>query len=194
MKHWSLLFFLLAAFVSAASGSNHLRDKATTQKHEEESVHGRGLFFGSCGKQGKDLILTDTARKFVRLYDQKEEFLILIFWSPTCGHCKKEMPKIKTWYDRVKKEENRNFEVVAIVTTQEEEPWKKYVNDNGFDWVNVMDYYGRSNFRYWYNIYSTPVVYLLDKDRKIIAKRVDVETLEDIMKRSWDAVEDEKRP
>ena len=49
-------------------------------------------------------------------------------------------------------------------------------------WVNVCDPYYKSGFRNYYDIYSTPVIYLLDKNKKIIAKRLSPEQLEDLIR------------
>ena len=48
-------------------------------------------------------------------------------------------------------------------------------------WINVWDPYRKSRFADTYDIYSTPVIYLLDKDHKIVVKRLGVEALPDIL-------------
>jgi hypothetical protein len=48
-------------------------------------------------------------------------------------------------------------------------------------WLNAWDPYNESDFRKKYDIYSTPVIYLLDKERKIIAKRIAVDQLGDVV-------------
>ena len=45
------------------------------------------------------------------------------------------------------------------------------------DFINVSDTDNKTNFRVFYDIYSTPVLYLLDKDKKILAKRLDIYNL-----------------
>ncbi|MCG8410920.1 MAG: hypothetical protein MI739_06530, partial [Bacteroidales bacterium] len=49
------------------------------------------------------------------------------------------------------------------------------------DWINVWDNYNMTNFRFFYNINSTPSIYLLDENKKIIAKRISHETLKEIL-------------
>jgi hypothetical protein len=43
-----------------------------------------------------------------------------------------------------------------------------------------------------YDIYSTPVVYVLDKDKKILAKRLDVEQIEEFLDHQMKLKEDKK--
>jgi hypothetical protein len=45
----------------------------------------------------------------------------------------------------------------------------------------VYDPSNASFFRYYYDIFSTPTIYMLDKDKKIIAKRIGAETVEKIL-------------
>ena len=44
------------------------------------------------------------------------------------------------------------------------------------EWTNVWDPGYTSNFRRLYDVTSTPIIYILDKNKKIIAKRLDVDS------------------
>jgi hypothetical protein len=46
----------------------------------------------------------------------------------------------------------------------------------------VYDPNNETNFRKLYDIYSTPVLYLLDENKKILAKRINVEQLTEFIK------------
>ena len=80
------------------------------------------------------------------------------------------------------------LEVFAVGTELEIKEWQEYVEKNELPWINVSDtpeinknayeYLQKGvttlnslNFRDVYDIYSTPVVFILDKDKKIIGKR-----------------------
>ena len=101
----------------------------------------------------------------------------------------KEMPKLQRIYDEWAP---RGLEIFAIGNDFEPEPWQKFIRDKGFtDWINVSDnplintqdsatalIYGgvtnieSLNFRTTFDVYATPKLFLLDKDKKIIAKQV----------------------
>lgn len=67
---------------------------------------------------------------------------------------------------------------MAIYTQQEKETWQKYIDDNQlYDFINCYDPNYRTNFRIYYDVFSTPTIYLLDKDKKIVAKRLDIDNL-----------------
>lgn len=127
------------------------------------------------GMQAPYMALVDTADVPVRLYHVKSEYTVLYFYSPTCGHCKKKTPVLKEVYDKIK---SKGVEVVAVCTDTDIDKWKKFIKDLKLDWLNYGDPHLKSNFRMQYNVRSTPVTYVLDKNKKIIAKKLDVEQIE----------------
>ncbi len=126
------------------------------------------------GKKAENLIMNSYKGIFVSLYDVEKEFTILYFWEPNCGHCKEATPKLKAYYDKVK---NDNIEVFAVCTTADKPAWTKYIEDNKLTWINGWDPERASHFDYYYNVQSTPMVYILDRNKKIIAKKLAVEDI-----------------
>jgi len=129
---------------------------------------------------------------FTSLYKVDADYTILVFWDPGCGHCKKELPKLKEVHEKFK---NNGVEVFSVCTITDTAEWKKIINEFELhDFINVIDRYNLSNFRNYYDIYSTPVIYLLDKDKKIIAKRIDVDQVEQLLdfKINGKKIEDKK--
>jgi thiol-disulfide isomerase/thioredoxin len=126
------------------------------------------------GKKAQNLVMDSYKGIFVSLYDVDKEFTILYFWEPDCGHCKEATPKLKAYYEKAK---NDNIEVFAVCTTAEKEKWSKYIEENQLTWINGWDPQRSSHFDYYYNVQSTPMVYILDKNKKIIAKKLSVENI-----------------
>jgi thiol-disulfide isomerase/thioredoxin len=126
------------------------------------------------GKKAENLVMESYKGIFVSLYDVDKEFTILYFWEPNCGHCKEETPKLKAYYEKAK---NDNIEVFAVCTAADKAKWTKYIEDNKLTWINGWDPERSSHFDYYYNVQSTPMVYILDKDKKIIAKKLSVENI-----------------
>ena len=115
--------------------------------------------------------------KYYSLHNLKADYIILAFYEPSCGYCKKEIPKlIKEYNDTLK---NMGVKVFAIYTQYDKDEWLKFINDKGMNiegWYNVWDGpYPHSKFRDFYDLYSTPLFYILDKEKKIIAKRIGIE-------------------
>jgi thiol-disulfide isomerase/thioredoxin len=123
------------------------------------------------GNIAPDILMRSHTNEFYRLSEVYSPLTILVFWEPDCGHCKKEIPKIKkqVW----DKYQDLGIKVFAVFTQHETEKWTSFIEEQQLEeWINVYDPYNQSNYRNLYDIYSTPVIYLLDKDKKIIAKRI----------------------
>ena len=161
------------------------------------------------GAKPYNLILRDTSdTKWLDFYSLKSEYTILYFWDPECGHCKKVTPKLVTLYNQ--KFKDRNIEVFAVGKGigKDFESWKKYIRENNLNFINVAVtnsiyeiakatpeklvplYVGEKgkpttleslNFQTTYDLYSTPRIFVLDKDKKIIAKNLSISQLEDLM-------------
>jgi hypothetical protein len=78
-------------------------------------------------------------------------------------------------YDKSLK--SKGVEVYAVDIADDEAKWKKFIKEKNLDWFNVHDKYHTYFFHQLYDIYSTPVIYLLDENKKIKAKRIDVDQL-----------------
>lgn len=140
------------------------------------------------GKNAPAINMQDSTGKYISLYDVKSKYTILIFWDHGCGHCKKEVPKLADLYHKSLKA--KGVEVYAIETEDKPDDWKKFIIENKLDWINVHqpDQYQRAVTKKIYDIYSTPVIYLLDEKKIIKAKRIDVEQLDNFI----DMLEKEK--
>jgi len=126
------------------------------------------------GMKAQNLIMDSYKGIFVDLYDIEKEFTILYFWEPDCGHCKEATPKLKAYYDKVK---NDGIEVFTVCTTKDKQAWTKYIEDNRLTWINGWDPDRTSQFDFYYNVQSTPMIYILDRNKKIIAKKLAVEDI-----------------
>jgi thiol-disulfide isomerase/thioredoxin len=120
-------------------------------------------------------------KAMVHLYDVKADYTVMIFWDVDCGHCKKEIPILLENYHKMKKE-GINLEVFAVYTQHEYGKWKNYIKENKLDWINVTDAVHLHNLKDKYDIFSTPVIYLLDKNKVIQAKRIGAEQVEEVIK------------
>lgn len=127
------------------------------------------------GVKAHDLVMNTFNEVTVSLYDIKKEFVILYFWEPNCGHCQEVTPKLKAYYDKVK---NKGVEIFAVCTQADRAKWEKYIQDNRLDWINGWDPQRATNYDYYYNVNSTPTVYILDRNKKIIAKKLSIEAIE----------------
>jgi thiol-disulfide isomerase/thioredoxin len=126
------------------------------------------------GKKAENIVMDSYKGIFVSLDDVEKDFTILYFWEPDCGHCKESTPKLKAYYDKPK---DYSLEVFAVCTTSDKAKWTKYIEDNKLTWINGWDPQRSSHYDFYYNVQSTPTVYVLDRKKKIIAKKLAVEEI-----------------
>jgi peroxiredoxin len=140
------------------------------------------------GKKAMNITLADTTLKvFHSLYDIKSRFTVLCFWDPDCGHCKKEVPILADAYHKMKKEGiDVEMYCPTIMSIEEMKKWTDFIKEHNLDWINVADPYRQNNFRFEWDIQSTPQIYILDKDKIIKAKRIGADQVEDFIRHEID--------
>ena len=153
------------------SGFADWMDKDDLAKIKDKSD---GLSTELIGNPARDFAFDTKDRGRIKLSEVQSPITILYFWDSTCGHCKKETPRLKKFYEEYK---DKGVEVVAITLENEFTSWNKYIDQNELTWINGYESnFERPNFLWYYYIPSTPKKLVLDKDKKIIAKNLDVET------------------
>lgn len=162
----------------------YAKDKAswTTDEIKEKLIkNAKKLEPILIGKKAPNITLYKRDGSEINVHDIDAKFTVIIFWAPTCGHCKKSMPSLKAFYEKYKP---LGVEVLAVCTKHRDKVkgcWEM-VDDKELKWINVVDTYHKSNFREIYNVVSTPRVFILDQDKTILLKRVPTEKLDPIMK------------
>lgn len=127
---------------------------------------------------------------YIATNEQEAKYTILYFWEPDCSHCKEATPKFSKAYDE--KELSNLVTVIPIYMQRNINEWEKYTKHlntwidfitkhNMLKWTNVWEPFGSSHYRDKFDISSSPVLYLLDKDKKVIAKRIGYEQAFDII-------------
>lgn len=142
------------------------------------------------GEQSADLVMVDTAGVPHSLYDVQSSYTIVIFWDPTCSHCQHEVPRLDSFYRTKWKAED--VKIYAVLSeTKEQEKWKEFINKNNLQsWVNVYqtekqkkanEEAQKPSYKQLYDITQTPTLYLLDKDKRIIAKKLTIDQMDDLL-------------
>ena len=121
------------------------------------------------------------SKMYVKLSDVKAEYTVLVFWDVDCGHCQKEIPILLEQYNDLLKEK-KDVKVYSVYMQHEGDKYLKYIAENKLPWINVYDGAHYNNAVEKYDVYSTPVIYILDKNKVIKAKRIDAQQIKNIIK------------
>ena len=123
------------------------------------------------------------AKMYKTMYDVKAKYTVLLFWAADCGHCQTEVPKLHKELQALKGKVD--LKVFAVQTKEELfETWRKFIIDKQLsDFVHVFDpvHINALTLKDRFDINATPVIYLLDRDKKIIGKKLGSDQVVDIV-------------
>jgi hypothetical protein len=141
------------------------------------------------GQPAANLEMTDTAGKTKSLYEVPADFVLVCFWDPTCSHCKETIPKVDSIYKAKWKYEG--VQIYAVMVDGGQENWMNFIRSHNLgDWINVYQTTaqheavvssGRPDYRQLYDVYQTPELFLLDKDKRIIAKKLTYQQVDEVI-------------
>jgi peroxiredoxin len=146
-----------------------LPDKATWLSSKDlEQVKMRRDFLSQClpGNKAQDLILESYSGEYLSLLQLSSKISLLYFWSVNCGHCNKSTQILKNNYTKLS---SKGIEIFAINIDKDKVEWKKKIEENELPWINCCDTENISNYRDKYYVYGSPILYIIDSDKNIVA-------------------------
>jgi thiol-disulfide isomerase/thioredoxin len=151
-------------------------DSTQNAKIQEKALRLKPLLIG---KIAPNISMYDLKSQPISLHDVKSKYTAVYFWDPDCGHCQKVTPVLKNKSDTLK---TKGLTVFGVC--MEPDPVKVKTNVEKYkieNWTNVNDPYNTSGYRKFYDISSTPQLFLLNEKKEIIAKQITPEQLEEII-------------
>jgi thiol-disulfide isomerase/thioredoxin len=162
-------------------------------KSQDSTITRRAFMLMSnlIGEMAANLEFADTAGKTKALYEVDAPFTVVVFWDPNCGHCKDEIPRVDSMYRA--SWQKKGVKIYAVLSEGEKlkNEWLIFLREKKItDWVNVYQTKAmvdeeiknqRPTFRQLYNVEVTPTMYLLDKEKRIIGKKLTIEQMNDLL-------------
>lgn len=132
------------------------------------------------GQPAPELNFVDTSGRPDPLGKTGGEFTVICFWDPTCSHCKETVPRVDSIFNAKWKKQNVVMYGVRTDGTMPE--WLTFIHEKNLQgWHHVYQPQAeqdkeikekRPGYKQLYDVYQTPLLYLLDKDKRIIAKKL----------------------
>lgn len=171
-----------------AKGDTVLLNAASNKSIKERAY---SIMANQLGLPAPQLIINTVTDKKISLYEIKSAYTFIAFWDPTCGHCKVEVPRLDSFY-------NASWKALGVtmfgVNTNPKELvlWKNFIKDNKLEaWTHAYQTEADLNkeiqegrpttIRQLYDVYKTPTLYLLDSNKKILAKNLSIEQFNDFL-------------
>jgi len=143
------------------------------------------------GNPAADVELPDINGRTTRLYEVNAPYTLLIIWDPTCGHCKEVVPKLDSMYHSKWKSMGLKIFGLAKETEGTKKTWTDIIDQHKLkEWTHV--YYSKEadkarvesgipGYSQLFDVQSFPTLYLLDKDKRIIAKKISENQVDEIL-------------
>jgi thiol-disulfide isomerase/thioredoxin len=144
------------------------------------------------GSQAADIILPDSTGSLKSLLSVTTPYTLVVFWDPSCGHCIETLPRLDSVYRSKWKADSIKIFAVSKETESTKKEWVKFINDHRLEgWIHV--YYSKAddqarvskNIPSYYQLYdvqTVPALYLLDKDKRILAKKLPYEQVDEVLR------------
>ncbi len=122
----------------------------------------------SIGNKAPDFYITDK----LNLYSIKSEYTLVIFWESHCLFCNKTLSDLKDIYRKIEK---KQIEMIGVSLDTNAFQFKKTIIERGYSWISFCDFKGwNSPIIKDYNVSATPTMFLLDRNKKIIARPINL--------------------
>ena len=141
------------------------------------------------GQPAANLEMVDTAGKPRPLYEVQAPFVVICFWDATCSHCKDIVPRVDSIFQARWKQEG--VKLYGVMVDGGQEAWIQFIKDHNLkDWIHVYETKaqqdateaaGKPGYRQLYDVYQTPILYLLDKDKNIVAKKLSYQQIDEVI-------------
>ena len=163
----------------------------TAQGRKTITDRAYSLMANIMGTPAADIELPDSTGQMKSLYSDSASYSIVAFWDPTCAHCKEVLPKLDSFYRAKWKLEGLKIYAVAKETEGTRKDWLNFINEQHLiDWTHV--YYSKADdkarvnagipgYSQLYDVMSFPTLYLLDKNKRIIAKKLTYQQIDEVL-------------
>jgi peroxiredoxin len=153
-------------------------DKVELEKIQKQAWELEGSLMG---KIGPNVTAPDINGVSKSLYDIKEPITVIFMFSPDCDHCREQAPEIERLAVKWK---GKGVEFFGIGVNTNQAEWSAFIKKTNFSFTNVFDPTYRAIYAKYY-VDNTPELYVLDKNKKIVAKNLNANQLETIFEREF---------
>ena len=137
------------------------------------------------GQPFPNIVLSDTSGNQKALSSLKGNVILLDFWASWCRPCREESPELVALYDQF---HAQGFEIMSVSLDNNYAQWVKAIKDDDLHWNHISDLKGwSSEGGRIYGVKAIPHKVLIDREGKIVAKKLEGDALKNKIRDLLDA-------
>jgi len=143
---------------------------ANTQRlMNQEKSNKLQQFIDQNGVNSPDIKLPNTNGREISISSLTNKVVLIQFWSAVNRDSRIQNQALVDLYSKYK---SRGLEIYQVSIDTDRAAWLNAIEQDGLNWINVGDMKGSIVASNLYNIQFIPSNYILDKDRRIVAKNL----------------------
>jgi peroxiredoxin len=136
------------------------------------------------GQKATDIALPTAKGDTIRLSSLRGKVVLLDFWASWCGPCRVANRGLSKIYSKFK---DKGFEIYSVSFDADRSDWLNAVKQDKISWLQVNDPdINRSAVALYWEVYSIPTTYLIDRDGTLLAMDLEGKNLETALKKLID--------
>lgn len=136
------------------------------------------------GQLAADIALPTAKGDTLRLSSLRGKVVLLDFWASWCGPCRVANRGLSKIYSKFK---DKGFEIYSVSFDADRTDWLNAVKQDKISWLQVNDPdINHSAVALYWEVYSIPTSYLIDRDGKLLAMDLEGKNLENALKKLID--------
>jgi len=136
---------------------------------EEQKNSKLKQFIADYGENSPDIKLPNYNGRDVSLSSLAGKVVLIQFWSAMNRDSRIQNQALVELYSKYK---SRGLEIYQVSVDTDRSAWLNAIEQDGLSWINVGDMKGSITALNFYNVQSIPSNYILDRERRIVAKNV----------------------
>jgi peroxiredoxin len=131
------------------------------------------------GSHAPDFTVTTVSGEDYTLSEMKTDYTLLVFWATWCTHCEVALPRLAAAKSVFKE---ARMEIVAVSVDSERSELEAYLQENNLPWKTICQCEGwDGSIAVDYAVFATPLMIIVDKNMRIVAKPYNEEKLYDYL-------------
>lgn len=170
-----------------SKGKAYWIEKNQLQKMQNNAALLRPLL---CGKVVPDIVLQTISKpvETKSLHKINANYIVLFMWNPDYKNIKKPIQEIVKVYNKFKSKGVKVFSICTKSNYNQDE-LLKFIDENNMNlMINLIDWNNKSNYKqiFDFNDSNTYSIYILDKNKKILIKKIGADQITDVLNNSME--------